>query len=73
MATNSMAPSISQAPLGLGLMDIIEDNTPDVEILIENADGVEVGIDGREIWETSLALTWPSLWMRASLRSLALI
>tara|TARA_R110000772_G_scaffold44756_1_gene102915 strand:+ start:778 stop:3366 length:2589 start_codon:yes stop_codon:yes gene_type:complete len=49
MATNSMAPSISQAPLGLGLMDIIEDNTPDVEILIENADGVEVGIDGIEI------------------------
>ena len=49
MATNSMSPSISQAPLGLGLMDIIEDNTPDVEILIENADGVEVGIDGIEI------------------------
>jgi hypothetical protein len=49
MATNSMAPSISQAPLGLGLMDIIEDDTPDVEILIEGADGVEVGIDGIEI------------------------
>ena len=49
MATNSMSPSISQAPLGLGLMDIIEDDTPDVEILIENADGVEVGIDGIEI------------------------
>ena len=49
MATNSMSPSISQAPLGLGLMDIIEDDTPDVEILIEGADGVEVGIDGIEI------------------------
>ena len=49
MATNSMAPSISQAPLGLGLMDIIEDDTPDVEILIEGADDVEVGIGGIEI------------------------
>ena len=49
MATNSMAPSISQAPMGLDLAGIIEDDTPAVEIMIENPEGVQIGIDGLEI------------------------
>ena len=48
MATNSMASSISQAPMGLGFDDI-EDDTPAFEIMIENPDDVVVGIDGLEI------------------------
>ena len=48
MATN-MFPSLSQAPLGL---DSLMDSTsmgPDVEIEIENPDGVKIGLDGMEI------------------------
>ena len=47
MATN-MFPSLSQAPLGL---DATEDmgEMPDIEIQIENPDGVVVGMDGIEI------------------------
>jgi hypothetical protein len=43
-----MFPSLSQAPLGL---DATEDmgEMPDIEIQIENADGVVVGMDGIEI------------------------
>jgi len=49
MATSSMVSSISQAPLGLDLSDIIQDDTPALEIMIENPDDVVVGIDGLEI------------------------
>ena len=51
MATN-MFPSLSQAPLGLGAMtpepqDFEEG--PGVEIVIENPEGVHIGMDGLEI------------------------
>ena len=51
MATN-MFPSLSQAPMGLGAMvpepqDFEEG--PGVEIVIENPDGVHIGMDGLEI------------------------
>lgn len=49
MATSSMVPSIAQAPLGLDLSDIVQDDTPAVEIMIENPDDVVIGIDGVEI------------------------
>ena len=48
MATNSMASSISQAPMGLDFDDI-EDDTPAFEIMIDNPDDVVIGIDGLEI------------------------
>ena len=46
MATN-MFPSLNPAPLGLE--DIVVDDTPAIEIEIENPDDVKVGIDGIEI------------------------
>jgi hypothetical protein len=44
-----MVPSISQAPIGLSFDDIIQDDTPAVEIMIENPDDVVIGLDGLEI------------------------
>lgn len=49
MATSSMVPSIAQAPMGLDFSDIVQDDTPAVEIMIENPDDVVIGIDGVEI------------------------
>lgn len=45
----SIVSSIAQAPLGMDLSDIVEDDTPAVEIMIENPDDVMIGIDGLEI------------------------
>jgi hypothetical protein len=45
----SIVSSISQAPNGLDLSDIVQDDTPALEIMIENPDDVVVGIDGLEI------------------------
>ena len=47
MATNSMMPSISSAPLGLPGLDMEEG--PAIEIEIEDPQGLKVGIDGVEI------------------------
>jgi hypothetical protein len=50
MAANSMTPSLSPAPMGLEeLADIAQDDTPAVEIMIDNPDDVEIGIDGMTI------------------------
>ena len=46
MATSSMVSSIAQAPQGIDFSDIVQDDTPAVEIIIENPDDVLVGIDG---------------------------
>ena len=46
MATSSMVSSIAQAPEGIDFSDIVQDDTPAVEIIIENPDDVVVGIDG---------------------------
>lgn len=46
MATSSMVSSLAQAPNGLDFSDIVQDDTPAVEIIIENPDDVMVGIDG---------------------------
>ncbi len=43
----SIEQSLSQAPLGLNDVEI--DNTPAIEIEIENPEGVKIGIDGMEI------------------------
>ena len=45
----NMVPGIGGAPLGLDLADIPLDDTPAVEIEIENPEGVKVGIGGMEI------------------------
>jgi hypothetical protein len=49
MATSSMVSSLAQAPNGLDFSDIVQDDTPAVEIIIENPDDVMVGIDGLAI------------------------
>jgi len=49
MATSSMVSSLAQAPTGLDFSDIVQDDTPAVEIIIENPDDVIVGIDGLAI------------------------
>lgn len=51
MATTNMFPSLSQAPLGLDALAQPEDmeDGPGVEIMIENPEGVVVGMDGMEI------------------------
>jgi hypothetical protein len=49
MAASDMVPSIGGAPLGLGFEDIAQDDTPAVEIMIENPEGVQIGIDGMTI------------------------
>jgi hypothetical protein len=48
MATN-MFPSLAQAPLGLSEEDDISDDMSEIEIQIENPDGVLVNMDGIEI------------------------
>ena len=42
----NMVPGIGGAPLGLDLDDIPHDDTPAVEIVIENPDDVQIGMDG---------------------------
>ena len=49
MATGSMAPGIGGAPLGLDFENEVLDETPAIEIEIENPEGVKVGLDGVEI------------------------
>jgi hypothetical protein len=54
MASNSMTPTLNPAPLGLGaedvdFTDIVQDDTPAIEIEIDNPDDVTIGIDGMEI------------------------
>jgi hypothetical protein len=49
MATSSMVSSIAQAPQGIDFSDIVQDDTPEVEIIIENPDDVIIGIDGMAI------------------------
>jgi hypothetical protein len=49
MATSSMVSSLSQAPEGVDFSDIVQDDTPAVEIIIENPDDVMIGIDGMAI------------------------
>ena len=49
MATSSMVPSIMQAPMGLDFSDIVQDDTPALEVIIEGADDVVIGLDGLEI------------------------
>jgi hypothetical protein len=49
MATSSMVSSLNPAPTGLDFSDIVQDDTPAVEIIIENPDDVMVGIDGLAI------------------------
>ena len=46
MATSNMVPSIAQAPVGIDFSDIVQDDTPAVEIMIENPDDVVIGVDG---------------------------
>ena len=46
MATSNMVPGIGGAPLGLDFSDIPQDDTPAVEIMIENPDDVQIGVDG---------------------------
>ena len=45
MATNSMTPSLYQAPVGLDAIEM----EPAIEIEIENPEGVKLGVDGMEI------------------------
>ena len=45
----SIVSSIAQAPMGLDLSDIVQDDTPAIEIMIENPDDVVIGLDGLEI------------------------
>jgi len=47
MASNSMMPSISQAPMGLDNLEM--DDAPAIEIEIEDPQGLKVGVDGVEI------------------------
>jgi hypothetical protein len=49
MATSSMVSSIAQAPMGIDFSDIVQDDTPAIEIIIENPDDVMIGIDGMAI------------------------
>jgi hypothetical protein len=49
MATSSMVSSLAQAPEGIDFSDIVQDDTPAVEIMIENPDDVVIGIDGLAI------------------------
>jgi hypothetical protein len=49
MATSSMVSSLAQAPEGLDFSDIVQDDTPAVEIIIDNPDDVMIGIDGLAI------------------------
>jgi hypothetical protein len=49
MATSSMVSSLSPAPEGIDFSDMVQDDTPAVEIIIENPDDVVIGIDGMAI------------------------
>lgn len=52
MAASDMVPGIGGAPMGLpplSIDDIQQDDSPAVEIMIENPDDVEIGIDGLTI------------------------
>jgi hypothetical protein len=54
MASNSMTPSLSSVPLGLNaedidFTDIPQDDTPAIEIEIDDPEGVRIGVDGMEI------------------------
>jgi hypothetical protein len=49
MATSSMVSSLSPAPEGIDFSNIVQDDTPAVEIIIENPDDVVIGIDGMAI------------------------
>lgn len=52
MATSSMVPGIGGAPMGLpplSIDDIQQDDTPEIEIMIEDPEGLEIGIDGMTI------------------------
>ena len=52
MAASDMVPGIGGAPIGLNPLsidDIQQDDTPDVEIMIEDPLGLESGMDGIEI------------------------
>jgi hypothetical protein len=46
MATSSMVSSLTPAPTGLDFSGIAQDDTPAVEIVIDNPDDVMIGIDG---------------------------
>ena len=51
-ASNSMTSSLSPAPLGLdleALADIPQDDTPAIEIEIDDPESVKIGVDGMEI------------------------
>jgi len=54
MASNSMTSTLNPAPLGLNVEDVdftdlVQDDTPAVEIEIEDPEGVKIGVDGMEI------------------------
>jgi hypothetical protein len=49
MATSSMVSSLTPAPTGLDFSGIAQDDTPAVEIVIDNPDNVMIGIDGMAI------------------------
>jgi hypothetical protein len=49
MATSSIVSSLTPAPIGLDFSDIVQDDTPAVEIMIENPDDVMIEIDGLAI------------------------
>jgi hypothetical protein len=52
MAASDMVPGIGGAPLGmppLSIDDIQQDDTPAIEIMIDNPDDVEIGLDGMTI------------------------
>jgi len=49
MATSSMVSSLAPAPSGLDFLDVVEDDAPAIEIMIDNPDDVQIGIDGMMI------------------------
>lgn len=49
MAASDIVSGIGGAPLGIDFADIQQDDTPAVEIEIDNPDDVKIGIDGMEI------------------------
>ena len=52
MAASDMVPGIGGAPMGLpplSIDDIQQDDTPAIEIVIDNPDDVEIGLDGMTI------------------------
>jgi len=49
MAASDMVQGIGGAPMGLDFSNIEQDDSPAIEIMIENPDDVEIGIDGMTI------------------------